>query len=218
MPTYSFSTTIAPGDSGQTTWANAVGAALNELGPMVDLKAPLVSPTFTGDPKAPTPATADNDTSIATTAFVKAQGYATLASPALTGNPTAPTPTTGDNDTSIATTAFVQTTVGAANGTYVGVNAQTGTTYTPVLADRGKLVTLSNTGAITVTLPTDAGVAYPVGTVIDFAVINTGMVTFAAASGATVTGTPSLVSRARWSTVSAIKYAANTWLLVGDLA
>jgi hypothetical protein len=37
--------------------------------------APIASPTFTGDPKAPTPATADNDTSIATTAFVKAQGY-----------------------------------------------------------------------------------------------------------------------------------------------
>lgn len=37
--------------------------------------APLASPIFTGDPQAPTPATADNDTSIATTAFVKAQGY-----------------------------------------------------------------------------------------------------------------------------------------------
>lgn len=37
--------------------------------------APLASPVFTGDPRAPTPATADNDTSIATTAFVKAQGY-----------------------------------------------------------------------------------------------------------------------------------------------
>lgn len=78
--------------------------------------ASLDSPTFTGDPKAPTPATGDNDTSIATTAFVKAQSYITssalasyapLASPALSGNPTAPTPTAGDNDTSIATTAFV---------------------------------------------------------------------------------------------------------------
>jgi hypothetical protein len=39
--------------------------------------APLASPTFTGDPQAPTPATSDNDTSIATTAFVKAQGYLT---------------------------------------------------------------------------------------------------------------------------------------------
>ena len=35
-------------------------------------KAPLASPTFTGDPKAPTPATSDNDTSVATTAYVKA--------------------------------------------------------------------------------------------------------------------------------------------------
>jgi hypothetical protein len=37
----------------------------------VDLKAPLDSPVFTGDPRAPTPSPADNDTSIATTAFVK---------------------------------------------------------------------------------------------------------------------------------------------------
>lgn len=33
--------------------------------------APLASPTFTGDPKAPTPASGDNGTSIATTAFVQ---------------------------------------------------------------------------------------------------------------------------------------------------
>lgn len=37
----------------------------------LDLKADLASPTFTGDPKAPTPATSDNDTSIATTSFVR---------------------------------------------------------------------------------------------------------------------------------------------------
>lgn len=39
--------------------------------------APLASPTFTGTPAAPTPATADNSTTLATTAFVKAQGYLT---------------------------------------------------------------------------------------------------------------------------------------------
>jgi hypothetical protein len=37
--------------------------------------APLASPALTGTPTAPTPATADNTTKIATTAFVKAQGY-----------------------------------------------------------------------------------------------------------------------------------------------
>jgi hypothetical protein len=39
--------------------------------------APLASPTFTGTPAAPTVATADNSTTIATTAYVKNQGYAT---------------------------------------------------------------------------------------------------------------------------------------------
>jgi hypothetical protein len=72
-----------------------------------------ISPTFTGDPKAPTPTAGDNDTSVATTAFVTSAvstgvtGLAPIASPTFTGNPTAPTPTAGDNDTSVATTAFV---------------------------------------------------------------------------------------------------------------
>jgi hypothetical protein len=68
----------------------------------------LASPVFTGNPTAPTPTAGDNDTSIATTAFVTTAVSALLASPVFTGNPTAPTPTVDDNDTSIATTAFVR--------------------------------------------------------------------------------------------------------------
>lgn len=98
------------------------------------------------------------------------------------------------------------------------LNAQTGTTYTPVAGDVGKLVTLSNTGAITVTLPQDSALTFPVGQRVDFLVINTGMATFSAGSGATVNATPSAVSRAQWSAVSAIKRAADTWVVVGDLA
>lgn len=72
--------------------------------------APLASPALTGNPTAPTPSGGDNDTSIATTAFVQGEiaAKAPLASPVFTGNPTAPTPAGGDNDTSLATTAFVQ--------------------------------------------------------------------------------------------------------------
>jgi hypothetical protein len=70
--------------------------------------ASIDSPVLTGDPQAPTPPTGDNDTSIATTAFVKNQNYAPLASPSFTGDPHAPTPAPGDNDTSVATTAFVK--------------------------------------------------------------------------------------------------------------
>jgi hypothetical protein len=56
---------------------------------------------------ATTPATADNSTAVATTAYVRAQGYAALASPALTGTPTAPTAGIGTNTTQLATCAYV---------------------------------------------------------------------------------------------------------------
>lgn len=74
--------------------------------------APIASPVFTGNPQAPTPAPGDNDTSIATTAFVQAAvgvgSFAPINNPVFTGDPQAPTPAPGDSDTSIATTAYVQ--------------------------------------------------------------------------------------------------------------
>lgn len=103
-------------------------------------------------------------------------------------------------------------------GRYVGVNAQTGTTYAPVLTDEGNLVTLTNAAAITLTLPSGATTAFPIGASFDVVASGAGMVTVVAGSGATVNGTPSLVTRAQWSTITAIKIAANTWLVVGDLA
>lgn len=56
---------------------------------------------------ATTPATNDNSTAVATTAYVQAQAYAGLVSPAFTGTPTAPTAALNTNTTQIATTAFV---------------------------------------------------------------------------------------------------------------
>lgn len=47
-------------------------------------KAPLASPTFTGTPAAPTPATSDNSTTLATTAFVKAQPSTGMSNPMTT--------------------------------------------------------------------------------------------------------------------------------------
>ena len=73
----------------------------------LNLKANIASPTLTGDPKAPTPPPGDNDTSIATTAFVAAS-FAPIMNPTFGGNPQSQTPPPGDNDLSIATTAFVQ--------------------------------------------------------------------------------------------------------------
>lgn len=63
--------TAAPGSS--TLWSR--GDHRHPTDPAIAagdaLKAPLASPAFTGNPTAPTPANADNDTSLATTAFVR---------------------------------------------------------------------------------------------------------------------------------------------------
>jgi hypothetical protein len=85
--------TGATGPAGTTDWTGITNkpstfpptlpiaqSGVTNLPSDLALKANLASPIFTGDPQAPTPATADNDTSIATTAFVKAQSYATTAS------------------------------------------------------------------------------------------------------------------------------------------
>jgi hypothetical protein len=73
--------------------------------------APINAPTFTGDAKAVTPGLHDNDTSIATTAYVQTElsFYALLAGPAFSGVPSAPTPAAASNDGTLATTAFVKT-------------------------------------------------------------------------------------------------------------
>ena len=75
----------------------------------LNLKANIASPALTGNPTAPTPATGDNDTSIATTAFVKAQGYS-----ATTGTVKKTSP--------IDCAAALTTTVTHALGQYVNVD------------------------------------------------------------------------------------------------
>jgi hypothetical protein len=98
----------------------------------------------------------------------------------------------------------------------ITLNAQTGTTYTPVLTDNGRLVTLSNASAITLTVPTNASVAYATGAIINIQQIGAGQVTVTGDTGVTVNGTGTK-TRAQWSAASLIKTATDTWTLIGDL-
>ena len=98
------------------------------------------------------------------------------------------------------------------------LNAQTGTSYTLVLTDHTKLVTLSNASAITLTVPPNSSVAFAVGSVIDLAQIGAGQVTVAQGSGVTINSTPGLKLRAQYSGATLRKRATDTWLLFGDLA
>jgi hypothetical protein len=98
----------------------------------------------------------------------------------------------------------------------ININAQTGTTYTPVLTDNGRLVTLNNSSAITVTVPTDASVAYATGAIINLQAIGTGQVTVTGDTGVTVTATGTKL-RTQYSAGSLVKLGTNSWTLIGDI-
>ena len=98
-------------------------------------------------------------------------------------------------------------------------NAQTGTTYTLALTDgNNTMVELSNASAITVTVPLNSSVAFPVGSQINLLQTGAGQVTIVGASGVTVNATPGLKFRAQWSGASLIKRSTDGWVLVGDVS
>jgi hypothetical protein len=105
------------------------------------------------------------------------------------------------------------------------LNAQTGTTYTFVLADADqKLITASNASAQTYSIPTNASVAFPIGTQINIIAIGTGQVTINAVTSGTTTvlsngGTAAAPKlRVQYSAATLIKVATDTWYVVGDLS
>ncbi len=100
------------------------------------------------------------------------------------------------------------------------LNAQTGTTYSLVVADATyKLVTLSNAAAITLTVPPSV---FTTGDTINLQQIGAGQVTFAAGAGVTITSTGATSAapklRAQFSAATVICTAADTFTVVGDLA
>jgi hypothetical protein len=102
----------------------------------------------------------------------------------------------------------------------LGPNAQTGTTYTLVLADRGQTVTMSNASANTLTIPANASVAFDVGTVINVIQLGAGATTIEGDTGVTVNGVSagSGAINNQYQGVSLLKIATDTWIASGDIA
>jgi hypothetical protein len=106
----------------------------------------------------------------------------------------------------------------------LALNAQTGTTYTFVLADNGKLVTASNASAQTYSIPTNATTAFAVGTQINLIQIGVGQVTVSAATPGTTTVLSNAATAAspkcrnQYAALTAIKVATDTWYVIGDIA
>jgi hypothetical protein len=104
------------------------------------------------------------------------------------------------------------------------LNAQTGTTYTAVTNDQySTLVTRSNASANTFRIPTNASVAYPIGTVLNVMNIGTGTCTISALTPGTTTvlsagATAASPTLAQYRAASCIKTATDTWYVVGGIA
>ena len=127
--------------------------------------------------------------------------------------------TAGTGLTGGGTSGTVTVSFDYAVGNQMIENAQTGTTYTLALSDAGKIVTLSNASAITLTIPTNASVAFPVNTRIDLLQYGAGQVSVSATGGVTLYSSGSRVKlTGQYSGATLWKKAADTWVLIGDIA
>jgi hypothetical protein len=103
-------------------------------------------------------------------------------------------------------------------------NADSGSTYTAVLTDNGKVVTMDNGSGNTFRIPTNASVAFPIGTQINVLSIGAGQTTINAVTSGTTTiqstgataAQPKL--RARYSAATCLKAGTDLWYVFGDIA
>lgn len=106
----------------------------------------------------------------------------------------------------------------------LSINTQTGTAYTVLAGDAQKLITMSNAGAITLTIASNATQALPVGTQVTVTQWGDGQVNVIGASspspvtinsvGATATNPK---TRAKFSTISLVQVSTDVWLVTGDV-
>ena len=104
------------------------------------------------------------------------------------------------------------------------VNADQTADYTPVLADGYQaLISMNKATAVNFTIPTNASVAYPTGTVLTVLNKGAGAVTIKAVTAGTTTvlsagAVAAQPTLAQYKTAACIKVATDTWYVVGAIA
>jgi hypothetical protein len=122
--------------------------------------------------------------------------------------------TTGDVLTAATYNSLPTFTVGTANTT----------DYTAVLADQYQVLEVMNKAtAIAFNIPTNASVAFPIGTVITVLNIGAGLCTIKAVTSGTTTvlsagAVAAQPTLAQYKTAVCIKTATDTWYVVGGIA
>ena len=146
-------------------------------------------------------------------------GTTTLQATATAGtNTLSLPPTTTDTLAGIAATQTLTNKTLTSPKINLTLNAQTGTTYTLVAADSGKLVTSSNANPVTITVPPSV---FAAGEQINVQSIGAGLTSFAQGAGVTITSTGATATapilRAQYSACTIICTASNTFTVIGDL-
>ena len=114
--------------------------------------------------------------------------------------------------------ASVTTNLGLKVDSLTPISQKTASYTLSSLTERDDLIEMSSASALTLTIPTDATLDFPIGTSIDILQTGAGQVTIAPVSGTvTVNATPGLKLRTTWSSATIFKRAANTWVVFGDL-
>jgi hypothetical protein len=98
----------------------------------------------------------------------------------------------------------------------VKVTVQTAS-YTLTSADAGSYIELTSASALTLTVPPNASVAFPLGTEIAFGQHGAGALSVVAGAGVTLRYASTLNLVAQYSTATVLKVGTDEWIVAGSL-
>ena len=103
------------------------------------------------------------------------------------------------------------------NKNYINAsNNRTGASYTAVLSDGGKVITMSNGSGNTFTIPANSSVGYEVGTTLTIVQLGAGQTTIAINTDTLNSNNGTKIS-GQYGTATALKVTSTSWVLMGDL-
>jgi len=233
--------TVTRGRAGSSAVTHSTGASVKHVLTSDDLTAfaagisPVASLGFSGSTSGTTtlqatatagtntlslpPTTSDTLAGIAATQTLTNKTLTAPVISSITNTGTLTLPTSTDTLVGRATTDTLTNKTLTSPKINLTLNAQTGTTYTLVAADSGKLVTSSNAASVVITIPPSL---FAAGEQINVQSIGVGLTSFAAGSGVTVTSTGATsaapILRAQFSACTIICTASNTFTVIGDLS
>ncbi len=129
----------------------------------------------------------------------------------LSSTSVATTQTALNNSTAVATTAYVQT------ATRVTTDQKTAN-YTLVISDEGKMIEFNSASNLTLTIPANSSVAFPVGTQILISRLGTGTVQVLITTDTLYSVSSNRFLASRYSGATLVKTTSTTWYLFGDLS